>query len=87
MPARTLGVLLIPNKLSSGPMLKEIAKAIRRAAKAVRTCLIMMRFLSHTGERFDGITISERARRHITSTGYCTGYSSVSGKGMIGRVG
>jgi hypothetical protein len=56
--------------------LKAMANAIRRAARAVRMRLFMVRFLSDTGERFDGITIAEVADWHITRTGYCTGYSS-----------
>jgi hypothetical protein len=56
--------------------LKAMANAIKRAARAMRMRLFMVRFLSDTGERFDGITIAEVADWHITRTGYCTGYSS-----------
>jgi hypothetical protein len=79
--ARTLGVLFIPKTLSSGPTLAVIANATRRATRAVRMRLIMVKFLSDSGERFDGMSIAKRACRHITRTGYCTGYPLIAGEG------
>jgi hypothetical protein len=73
----------LPTSVSEKPKalaLKAIANAIRIVARAMRMRLFMVGFLSVSGECFDGITIAEDTRRHITRTGYTTGYLS---KGTI----